>query len=165
MLASLVLNVLVSYWPLVLISSVVTYLLRNKFRHGLNKYPGPPLAAYTDWWRFFDALGRKPEQTHIKLHRQYGDVVRMGPNIVSFADPRAIKIIYGLNKGFVKVILLNPLLSVNFISADTLLSLNSIQFSKALPRVAVSHPCSRLPMSISMHNIDDASTLHLQCQV
>jgi len=36
------------------------------------------------------------------LHRQYGDIVRVGPNVLSSADPRAIKIIYGLNKGFVK---------------------------------------------------------------
>ena len=103
MLADLVLDTLVAYWPLCLVSGFLAYLLRNKYRHGLNKYPGPSIAAYTDWWRFFDALGRKPEQTHIKLHRQHGDIVRMGPNILSFADPRAIKTIYGLNKGFVKV--------------------------------------------------------------
>ena len=28
--------------------------------------------------------------------------MRLGPNVLSFADPRAIKIIYGLNKGMVK---------------------------------------------------------------
>ena len=111
MLADLVLDTLVAYWPLCLVSAVVAYLLRNKYRHGLNKYPGPSIAAYTDWWRFFDALGRKPEQTHIKLHRQHGDIVRMGPNILSFADPRAIKIIYGLNKGFVKVSSKQPQIS------------------------------------------------------
>jgi len=40
--------------------------------------------------------------THIALHRKHGDVVRLGPNVLSFADPQAIKIIYGLNKGLVK---------------------------------------------------------------
>jgi len=91
------------YWPLLLPSIVVTYLLRNKYGYGIHKYPGPFLAGYTDWWRFFDALNRKTEKTFISLHEQYGDIVRIGPNALSFADPRALKTIYGLNKGFTKV--------------------------------------------------------------
>ncbi|KAK0862978.1 hypothetical protein LTR87_016387 [Friedmanniomyces endolithicus] len=91
-----------TYWPLLLLSALAVHLLRNKFHNGLSKFPGHPLAAYTNWWRFFDALGRKAEKTHVALHRKYGDIIRLGPNVLSFADPRAIKIIYGLNKGMVK---------------------------------------------------------------
>ncbi|KAK3070363.1 hypothetical protein LTS18_015120, partial [Coniosporium uncinatum] len=58
--------------------------------------------AYTDWWRFFDASGRQTETTFLKLHEIYGDIVRIGPNALSFADPRGLKYIYGLNKGLVK---------------------------------------------------------------
>lgn len=79
------------------------YLAANYFNHGLNKYPGPFLAAITNWWRFFDVYGRRPDITHIKLHRQHGDIVRLGPNALSFSNPQAIKQIYGLNKGFIKV--------------------------------------------------------------
>jgi len=93
----------VRYWFIVLLGALISRLVRNKYNRGLNKYPGPFLAAYTDWWRFFDVLGRKAEHTHIKLHRQWGDIVRLGPNMLSFADPGAIKIIYGLNKGMTKV--------------------------------------------------------------
>ncbi|KAF2648704.1 pisatin demethylase [Lophiostoma macrostomum CBS 122681] len=92
----------VQYWPLVLTSVVVGYLLNNKFWKGLNKYPGHWLAGYTNWWRFFDVYGRKHEYTVIRLHREHGDVVRLGPNVLSFGDPRAIKVIYGLNKGMIK---------------------------------------------------------------
>lgn len=46
---------------------------------------------------------RRPEVTHIKLHEKYGDVVRLGPNTLSFSNPAALKAIYGLNKGFIKV--------------------------------------------------------------
>jgi cytochrome P450 len=102
MLLNEVIPFLLAHWPFVLISSTVLWLLRNKFYNGLNKYPGPWLASYTNWWRFFDVWGRKPELHFIKLHRKYGDVVRVGPNVLSFADPKAIKDIYGLNKGFVK---------------------------------------------------------------
>ncbi|KAF2125779.1 pisatin demethylase [Dothidotthia symphoricarpi CBS 119687] len=102
MLLNEILPFLVRYWPAVLISSTVAYLLTNKFWKGLNKYPGHWVAGYTNWWRLYDVLGWKHQWTQIALHREHGDVVRLGPNVLSFADPRAIKIIYGLNKGVMK---------------------------------------------------------------
>ncbi|THW98423.1 benzoate 4-monooxygenase cytochrome-like protein P450 [Aureobasidium pullulans] len=96
------LPLLVAYWPIVLATSAAAYLLNNKFYKGLNKYPGAPLAAYTNWWRFFEVWGQKSEVTHVALHKEHGDIVRLGPNVLSFADPKAIKTIYGLNKGMTK---------------------------------------------------------------
>ncbi|KAL9092982.1 MAG: hypothetical protein Q9165_004120 [Trypethelium subeluteriae] len=95
-------RVLLRYWSFTIVGGTAAWLLWNKYGRGLNKYPGPPLAHYTNWWRFFDALNRTPELTHIRLHREHGDVVRLGPNVLSFADPKAVKTIYGLNKGFIK---------------------------------------------------------------
>ena len=91
------------HWFIFFPPIILLYLAQNRFHHGLYKYPGPFLASLTDWWRFFDVLGRRPETTHIRLHRQHGDIVRLGPNALSFADPKALKLIYGLNKGFTKV--------------------------------------------------------------
>ena len=91
------------HWPSVALVGAVLYLTLNYLNHGLNRYPGPLIASLTDWWRFFDVWGRRPDVTHVALHRQHGDIVRLGPNTLSFADPRAIKTIYGLNKGFRKV--------------------------------------------------------------
>ncbi|CAI6333040.1 unnamed protein product [Periconia digitata] len=102
MLLNEVLPVLAQYWPLVLASVTIGWLLNNKFSRGLNKYPGHWLAGYTDWWRFWDVWGRNHQWTVIDLHREHGDIVRLGPNVLSFADPRAIKVIYGLNKGMIK---------------------------------------------------------------
>ena len=96
-------TLLLEYWPAALTIAFVAYLLKNYFKHGLNKYPGPFLASLTDWWRFVDVYKRRPEVTHLKLHAKHGDVVRLGPNSLSFADPKALKSIYGLNKGYVKV--------------------------------------------------------------
>ena len=103
MVAESVLFFLMQYWPFILASTFVAYILRNRFYHGLNDVPGPLLASITDWWRFIDVYKRRPEVTHLKLHAQHGDVVRLGPNFLSFGNPSAIKTIYGLNKGFVKV--------------------------------------------------------------
>lgn len=102
MLAHEALQAIFTYWPALLVTIFAARLLFNKFHNGLNKYPGHWLAAYTDWWRFADVRNRSAHETHIELHRKYGDVVRLGPNVLSFADPRAIKIIYGLNKGMTK---------------------------------------------------------------
>jgi hypothetical protein len=103
MVVELILPLISQHWPLALVLLLVVYLADNYFHHRLNKYPGPFLAALTDWWRFVDVCRRSPHITHIALHRKHGDIVRLGPNYVSFADPMAIKQIYGLNKGFVKV--------------------------------------------------------------
>ncbi|EME89142.1 uncharacterized protein MYCFIDRAFT_76504 [Pseudocercospora fijiensis CIRAD86] len=102
MLAGELLKALINYWHIVLVALLAAHLASNKYYKGLNKYPGPRLAAFTNWWRYFDVLSRKAERTHLDLHRKHGDIVRLGPNVLSFADPRAIKIIYGLNKGFTK---------------------------------------------------------------
>ena len=96
-------GILLQHWPAVLAVAVTTYLIKNRFNRELNKYPGPFLASLTDWWRFWDVYKRRPELTHIKLHSKHGDVVRLGPNTLSFASPKALKTIYGLNKGFTKV--------------------------------------------------------------
>lgn len=103
MLASEILPLLRAYWPAVLVAAIASKLISNKYHNGLNKYPGHPLAAYTNWWRFFNVWNRKAEKTHLALHKEHGDIVRLGPNVLSFADPRAIKTIYGLNKGMTKV--------------------------------------------------------------
>lgn len=104
MIVQEVVSLLAAHWLLTFVVSTLAFFLNNKFYKGLNEYPGHWLAGYTNWWRFFDAWNRSPEQTHIRLHEEHGDVVRLGPNVLSFSDPEALKVIYGLNKGFTKVV-------------------------------------------------------------
>lgn len=80
-----------------------------KFGSGLNDVPGPWLAGFSEFYRLFVVWGRRPELWHIKLHENYGKVVRLGPKAVSIGDPEAIKIIYGLGTGYRKVITVFPL--------------------------------------------------------
>ncbi|PGH05230.1 hypothetical protein AJ79_06841 [Helicocarpus griseus UAMH5409] len=88
-----------SYFAL---SILLLYFGKNYYNHGLDRFPGPFLARLTDLWRLIDVYGRRPDITHIKLHKQHGDVVRLGPNTLSFANPKALRAIYGLNKGYTK---------------------------------------------------------------
>lgn len=98
-----ILQVLSRHWPAVCFIGLVLWILKNRYSKGLHRYPGPFLASITDWWRLYDVYGRRSEVTHRALHKKYGDVVRLGPNMLSFSDPQALKTIYGLNKGFTKV--------------------------------------------------------------
>ncbi|KAI0450949.1 cytochrome P450 [Xylaria acuta] len=99
---SVALSFIAHYWVLGAILGTGAWLIRNRYYNGLNEYPGPFMASLTDLWRLWDVWGRQSEVTHRRLHAQYGDVVRLGPSTLSFADPKALKTIYGLNKGFIK---------------------------------------------------------------
>lgn len=98
-----VLNLIKENVAAVTVLALIACLVANYFHHGLQRYPGPALAKFTNLWRLLDVRRRRSEITHLDLHKRYGDVVRLGPNVLSFADPRAVKAIYGLNKGYVKV--------------------------------------------------------------
>ncbi|KAK3349306.1 cytochrome P450-like protein [Lasiosphaeria hispida] len=102
MITDQIIQALAQHWVLVVVTGLVGWLVKNRYHNGLNKFPGPLTASLTDWWRFFDVYGQRPERTHIALHKKYGGVVRLGPNSLSFSDPEALKTIYGLNKGFIK---------------------------------------------------------------
>lgn len=154
MLLAELLPIVRAYWLILLTAAVVIHLVRNKFNNGLNKYPGHPLAGYTNWWRFFDAWSRKAEKTHVALHRRYGDIVRLGPNVLSFADPRAIKIIYGLNKGMTK----SDFYPVQQVGPDhtQITKLLLIHAIRPLRRVNVCNLCSARRMKNTTRSTADA---------
>ncbi|CAK7217425.1 hypothetical protein SCUCBS95973_003147 [Sporothrix curviconia] len=74
---------------------VIVLLVRNYRYHGLNQYPGPVLARFTDLWRFLSVYRGKQQLDLRALHEQHGDVVRLGPNSLSFSSPEARRQIYG----------------------------------------------------------------------
>lgn len=100
------LDYVLDHWHWCLIGTTLTIisarLINNRYGQGLNHIPGPPLASYTNLWRFFVVWTRRAESTHLALHEKYGPLVRLGPRVVSVSDPAAIQIIYALNAGFVK---------------------------------------------------------------
>lgn len=93
----------------ILILYVVVHLTRNYLTPGASAIPGPFLAKISNIWRFVDVATGHAEVTLSELHRKYGDYVRLGPKVVSVRDLDAIKIIYGINKGYDKVSRGHPL--------------------------------------------------------
>ncbi|KAL8951297.1 MAG: hypothetical protein Q9222_002719 [Ikaeria aurantiellina] len=65
--------------------------------HPLAKYPGPCLAALTDWYSVYHLfIGDRHEDFH-RLHQKYGRFVRFGPNRISINSDTALKTIYSTN--------------------------------------------------------------------
>jgi hypothetical protein len=84
---------------LALIFFSILYHALNSFLH-LRRIHGPPLYALTRWrLAFDDYTGTRTRKIHA-LHAQYGPVVRIGPNEISFSSLSALQIIYGAGSGF-----------------------------------------------------------------
>lgn len=73
---------------------LVASALYNLFFHPLRHFPGPALAKVSVLWKLIGNLqGRKAHRIH-EAHLQYGLVVRVAPNELSFSNPAAVKDIY-----------------------------------------------------------------------
>ncbi|KAH8810843.1 putative P450 monooxygenase [Xylogone sp. PMI_703] len=68
----------------------------NLLLHPLRAYPGPPWAKVTAWWKTWIEVVQQESMVDVlvKLHEQYGDIVRVGPNELHFAKPSAYHEIY-----------------------------------------------------------------------
>ncbi|GAB7337947.1 hypothetical protein MBLNU457_4327t1 [Dothideomycetes sp. NU457] len=83
--------------------ALTAYVAYKLYLDPLRRYPGPYLASITDLWRMLDAaFGAHKPPSDIALHQKYGDVVRKGPNVLSFAQAEAVADIYGTDKGYSK---------------------------------------------------------------
>ncbi|CAI6095293.1 unnamed protein product [Clonostachys chloroleuca] len=86
-------------------------LFYSLFFSPLRKIPGPLLARITRWWEFQVVKNGKSNLEFIRLHRQYGPVVRIGPNRYSLSQPKDVKKIYELGGKFIKTDYYKPLLN------------------------------------------------------
>ena len=97
--------------PLFAAFSFLLWSFYSYFR--LRDVPGPSIAAWTNLPRLSWVLSNRAHEIHIQLHRQYGKIVRFGPNMVSISDPAEISTIYGFNPNFQKVWDLSTLLALD----------------------------------------------------
>jgi cytochrome P450 family 628 len=76
----------------VLGSSIAIYRL---FFHPLRKYPGPILGKLSKFHFSYVCAGGHSHRYLEALHRKHGDIVRYGPNELSFIDPEDVTYIHG----------------------------------------------------------------------
>ncbi|KAH8103349.1 high nitrogen upregulated cytochrome P450 monooxygenase 1 [Cristinia sonorae] len=84
-------SVYFGYW-LVLVSLTIGYRL-SPF-HPLALFPGPTLCKASKLWMVYKVAQGGSHQYHRALHKRYGDVVRTGPNELSFRHEGAIAPLY-----------------------------------------------------------------------
>lgn len=74
----------------------------------LRDLPGPFTARFTRLWYLKNVWRGDFEKVNVRLHHQYGPIVRIAPNEYSIDDSEAIKIIYGHGTSFTKVFPITP---------------------------------------------------------
>ena len=82
----------------ILVSVGVWFAVKNLLR--VKGLPGPKLYALTKWRLVYDDwMGSRTRRIN-QLHQQYGPVVRIGPEEISFNSLSSLKTIYGAGSGF-----------------------------------------------------------------
>ncbi|KAF9223441.1 cytochrome P450 [Gyrodon lividus] len=76
-----------------ILTSILVYRL-SPF-HPLAKYPGPIPCRISKFWMAWMSSDGKQHKYYYNLHQKYGDVVRIGPNELSFRDVNAISPLLG----------------------------------------------------------------------
>ena len=94
-------------YPLLLCSIVgilLVHVLRIALKPGIAGIPGPFFAKFTNLWRLYKVWNWTYIQDLPALHEYYNSqFIRVGPNLLSCSDPRAVEIIYGFQSQFKKV--------------------------------------------------------------
>lgn len=85
------------------IPAILAYVLIRNYLLLPSTIPGPFLARFTNLYRVLLVAFRSPHEHHLRLHRQLGPVVRLGPNNVSVSgSSKYVAQVYGIGKGLVK---------------------------------------------------------------
>lgn len=98
--AILVVGVAYSAFLAALFSSMLIYRV---YFHPLRNFPGPPLARISQFYYMANTSKRCDSYRFLdRLHAQYGEYVRAGPNLLSVADPEWVEPIHNPHTQFHK---------------------------------------------------------------
>ncbi|KAL4929122.1 cytochrome P450 [Aspergillus undulatus] len=87
--------------PLLLVAFILRLLYRL-YIHPLSLIPGPKLAACTSLWLAYHTYIGNEASVISALHKEYGRILRIGPNDISISDASVIEPIYVSKGGFPK---------------------------------------------------------------
>ncbi|KAF2653512.1 putative benzoate 4-monooxygenase cytochrome P450 [Lophiostoma macrostomum CBS 122681] len=83
---------ILSCYLLGLYGSMIVY---RAFFHSLHHFPGPKLARLSNLWHVAQLSDWRNHELMERLHRRYGDIVRIGPNEVAVFTPEGFVAIHG----------------------------------------------------------------------
>ncbi|KAI0400729.1 cytochrome P450 [Xylaria palmicola] len=77
-------------------------ILYRKYFHRLRNFPGPPLAATTKLWHVWKCFGKSNHLLLEELFKEYGPIVRTGPEELTIVDAAIPQIADGPKSQFTK---------------------------------------------------------------
>ncbi|KAJ6133185.1 cytochrome P450 [Penicillium samsonianum] len=80
-----------------LIQYSILRAIYNIFFHPLKNYPGPPILAASRLLITYANITGQSSLCALQLHEEYGPVVRMAPNELSYSDSSSWRDIYASN--------------------------------------------------------------------
>jgi hypothetical protein len=83
-----------------LLLAVHRFVIRSLYSSELSNIPGPKLYAITKWRLALEDWRGLRTQTIDALHKQYGPIIRIGPNEIHCNSLTALKTIFGAGSGF-----------------------------------------------------------------
>ncbi|KAI0551608.1 putative benzoate 4-monooxygenase cytochrome P450 [Xylaria curta] len=85
------------------VAFILTFILRTLLAwNRLSHVPGPLVSSLTNLPRVFWVKTGQSQEYYRQLHKKYGEIVRLGPNMVSVSNPEVIPILYPTRPGFPK---------------------------------------------------------------
>ncbi|KAG5725419.1 Cytochrome P450 67 [Termitomyces sp. T112] len=88
--SSVILAAIVAWSSYVIVLVIFTIAYRLSPPHPLARYPGPFICKLTKMHFALVSTGGRQHIYYHELHRHYGDIVRTGPNELSFCTPELI---------------------------------------------------------------------------
>ncbi|RAK91925.1 cytochrome P450 monooxygenase [Aspergillus costaricaensis CBS 115574] len=75
-------------------SYVVLRLMYNRYFHPLRNFPGPIWGSLTDFYKLYIVAQKDAHTRGIEMHKKYGPIVRVAPNLLAFSDPLLLPVVY-----------------------------------------------------------------------
>ncbi|KAI1395669.1 cytochrome P450 [Hypoxylon fuscum] len=111
-------SILATLYLTSLFTSMVVYRL---FFHRLSRFPGPTLAAVSKFWHVYHVRHSKNHLLMTELYKEYGSLIRTGPNEITVLHPNAIHLLDGWGNTTTKDVwydILLPKMSVVFTRSE-----------------------------------------------
>ncbi|KAF7541770.1 hypothetical protein G7054_g255 [Neopestalotiopsis clavispora] len=86
----------------IIFAIILSNLFLTRYRAGLRHIPGPITASFSNFWKLRQVWNGNMHRQGIRVHEDYGPIVRIGPNHVSVASPEDVNAIYGVKNVFPK---------------------------------------------------------------
>lgn len=83
-------EILFQYFYTIPVILSLTYVVYQRWLSPLAKIPGPIWASLSRWWLVRVSLSDNYNREMMRLHRNYGDIVRVGPDEVYDKGPTSM---------------------------------------------------------------------------